>query len=142
MNILLVDDQAGILENTLGIVRRAGHEVLFADVINSHWTDILKQASTCDVLLLDLLLDANVLFDGAVCHEHTGIELLHRIRKAGCTVPVVILTHLRIGDTERTKLQQLGVHRVLSKTMRKNLVELTDILTRVVHESKDETYGK
>jgi CheY-like chemotaxis protein len=142
MKILVVDDQTSILENTLGIVRKAGHEILNADVINSNWMDILKQVQTCDVVLLDLLMDANMLFDEAVCHEHTGIELLRRIRKAECGVPIVILTHLTVGGTERRELQQLGVRRVLSKTTRKNLVELADILVQVVRESKGETHGR
>jgi CheY-like chemotaxis protein len=128
VRVLVIDDQTKILENTLGIVEEAGNELIIPDVSSERWEELLEKARTCDVILLDLLMDANMLFDEAMIQEKVGVELLQRLRREHCDVPVVILTHLTLGADERAKLKALGVQHVLSKTKRQTLLGLANTL--------------
>lgn len=137
MKVLVIDDQTGILKYTLERVKDAGNELIIPDMSSERWQGVLDKANACDVILLDLLMDANELFAGAVIQDHVGVELLRRLRRENCHRPVVILTHLSLGANERTKLKALGVEHVLSKTERKTLLGLATTLEQARQSGHD-----
>ena len=135
MRILVVEDQPQLLENTLALVTDAGHELVMPDLAGGHWRDVLESARGCQIVLLDLSIDANQLFDGDELEGRVGTELLKRLRKEReFRLPVVVLTHLSLAPPEVAKLRSLGVQRILSKTALPALEGLATTLEQVVKE--------
>jgi DNA-binding NtrC family response regulator len=84
--VLLVDDDAGVLDTRGAILRHAGLEVETAAC--GRRALVALDRDPCDLLLLDLKLP-----------DMTGLDVLAEARRRGSTVPVVILTGHPSFDT-------------------------------------------
>jgi CheY-like chemotaxis protein len=137
VKVLVVEDQINLLKNTLQVLTDSGDDVTAVDVAAVSWREVLGSAQTSDVLLLDLLMDENNLFDDEIVTGPVGIELLRRIRGAGCRTPAVVLTRIA-GDPDLARtLTALGAARTANKT--RDLKRLRKFLLEAVDAAKPRT---
>jgi DNA-binding response OmpR family regulator len=87
LKLLLVEDDAGLVEGLRPVLRDAGYVVEWAD--NGLDAEFLALEEDFDGLILDLGLPGK-----------SGLELLRSLRAQSCTTPVLILT-ARDGWQER-----------------------------------------
>lgn len=78
-NILVVDDDPGLLDSTTLLLIKAGYAVISCS--NAHEALIKIQENSIDVVLSDIRMPGV-----------SGIELLQKIRKAGFGLPVILMT--------------------------------------------------
>jgi CheY-like chemotaxis protein len=77
LSVLVVDDSPHIVEFVSELLRRQGHSVVVAH--SGREASTILESLTIDVLITDVLMP-----------EGDGIELLHRLRSSGRTVPRVV----------------------------------------------------
>ncbi|EGG99372.1 DNA-binding response regulator [gamma proteobacterium IMCC2047] len=117
MRILLVEDTVGLGEAIQDQITAEGHAVDWVETISHAETSL--HATHYDLVLLDLMLP-----DGS------GIELLIKIRKAGKTVPVIILT-ARDQISDRIKGLNAGADDYLVKPF-----DLSELSARIAAVSR------
>jgi len=132
VKILFIDDHPYSMKNALLFMREKGDLVDCPDVGTCNWIDLLEHARKSDVMVLDLKLEPNNLFDDSVrVVGQMGEEILRRIRSAHCRIPVVILSRLAPEGADRVRLQRLGVTLILAKSQMTSLNEFRETLSRV-----------
>ena len=101
--ILIIDDEASMLDMLTNLLERAGHNIIsFLDA---------KPA------LKEMVFDHIDLFITDLDMPMRGEEALLSIRSSGITVPIIVLSgYLQPGDVEL--LKSMGANRVLSKPIR------------------------
>jgi CheY-like chemotaxis protein len=103
-SVLIVEDDAWLAEQQLGILAKAGFDV----TISPHPIAAIKAIDEIrpDVIVLDVLLTGS-----------TAFTLMHELQSYGDTgnIPIVICTNLA-SDLSLDDLKPYGVQRILDKT--------------------------
>ncbi len=110
--IVVVDDEAAIVESTAGILDSLGYRVkTFTDSRDAlHF--IRHNANEVDLLISDLTMP-----------QLTGLELIRKIRETNLNLPVILTTGFS-GAIHNETMRKLGVDRLLIKpTLGKTLSE-------------------
>ncbi len=105
-NILLVDDDLAILTMLRDMLRKLGHAAIICS-IPSETGRFLTESITYDMIITDMEM-------GAI----SGNDILHKIRNAGITVPVIIMTGR--SDFNHIKAHEIGFDGYLEKPISMN----------------------
>jgi len=108
--VLLVEDDPGIAEPLARALTRDGYEVALA----ANGQSAIDQAETADLMLLDLGLP-----------DIDGTEVARALRKAGLTVPILVLT-ARADEVDKVLGLESGADDYVTKPFR-----LAELLSRV-----------
>ena len=125
MRLLLVEDDAALVQTLKPDLQRAGYAVDVAD--NGVDAEYLGNENVYDVIVLDLGLP-----------KRSGMQVLQHWRHAGNRTPVIVLT-ARDAWHERVDGFKAGADDYLGKPF--HLEELLARLNAVVHRSKQQTGG-
>lgn len=114
MKVLLVEDEERIAAFLTKALRRASHTVHAVRVGADALVALLDPHPEHDLLVLDLGLP-----------DMDGLEVLHRAREHGVTMPVIVVT-ARTDRRDRARAAQLGVDDYLAKPF-----PINDLLTSI-----------
>lgn len=129
MNILVVDDEAGIRESLQEILEEEGYDVLTAD---SAETARSFFSGSIDLVLLDIKLG-----------EDNGIDLLREIKSHRPSLPVIMISgHGTVALT--AKAFKLGAHEFMEKPLRliqvracvRNALEAVRLKNKVLEQER------
>lgn len=110
---ILVLDDSNVIRSLLGItLRKAGYEVDCAESV-SQAENLLSQKSY-DMWILDYMIDLN----------HTGFDLIQRIKATGTTLPPIIMLSAESSSTHEQSIRSLGIQAWMKKPFTpKNILE-------------------
>jgi len=129
MNVLVVDDEAGIRESLLEILEEEGYDVLTADSAESARTFF---NGSIDLVLLDIKLG-----------EDNGIDLLREIKTQRPSLPIIMISgHGTVALT--AEAFKLGAHEFMEKPLRliqvracvRNALEAVRLKNRVLEQER------